>query len=87
MIVYFKMIINNLLRKLFTLGKSSFLRQNINNLKKRSQLKNPLVCIHLQVIAISVHYLGDWNNTKRIEEGLWNLHQTSGEDVQLQRAQ
>ena len=36
------MIINNLLRKLFTVGKSSFFRQNINNLKKTSLSKNPV---------------------------------------------
>ena len=36
------MIINNLLRKLFTKGKSSFFRQNINNLKNTSLSKNPV---------------------------------------------
>ena len=42
MILHFKMIINNLLRKLFTKGKSSFFGQNINNLKKTSLSKNPV---------------------------------------------
>ena len=37
------MIINNLFRKLFTKGKSSFFGQNINNLKKTSLSKNPVV--------------------------------------------
>ena len=36
------MIINNLLRKLFSSGKSSFFRQNINSLKKTSLSKNPV---------------------------------------------
>ena len=39
MILHFKMINNNLLRKLFTWGKSSFFMQNINNLKKTSLSK------------------------------------------------
>ena len=42
MILHFKMIINNLLRKLFTKGKISFSGQNIDNLKKTSLLKNPV---------------------------------------------
>ena len=42
MILDFKMITNNLLRKLFTFGKSSFFRQNIDNLKKTSLSKNPV---------------------------------------------
>ena len=46
------MIINNLLRKLFTLGKSSFLRQNINNFKKTSQSKNPVRKLILNAILI-----------------------------------
>ena len=43
MILDFKMIINNLLRKLFTKGKSLFFVQNINNLKKTFLSKNPVV--------------------------------------------
>ena len=39
------MIINNLLRKLFTKGKSSFFVQNINNLKS-SVSKNPVYRFH-----------------------------------------
>ena len=43
MILYFKMIINNLLRKSFASEKYSFFRQNISNLKKTSLSKNPVV--------------------------------------------
>ena len=41
------MIINNLLRKLFTKGKSSFFRQNINNLKKTFLSKNPVLLVKI----------------------------------------
>ena len=45
MILHFKMINSNLLRKLFNKGKSSFFGQNINNLKKTSLSKNPVYTI------------------------------------------
>ena len=71
MISHFKMIIDNLLRKLFTKGKSSFFGQNINNLKKTSLSKNPVVPLKKLQFKLRWHKC---NTTKEVSRSTSNLY-------------